>query len=116
MGCKVADKTNKKHKRLREHDVVVIREDSHHPFMSALECRDRSLPITREQIEAFWRKCQDTGIHKGAIVSAKGFRKTAQEKARFLEIECITLREVEGFNWLLPGGFFQFGSKLLMQN
>ncbi len=110
---KVPDKTNQKHTRPREHDVAVIHADGHHRFLIALECRDRSRPITREQVEAFSRKCQDTGIHKGAIVSVKGFRKTAQEKAKFLEIECLSLKEVEGFNWLLPEEFFQFGSKLL---
>lgn len=113
---KVADKTNTRHKRPREHDVVIIRRDSHHPFLIALECKDRSRPITREQVEAFCRKCQDTGIHKGAIVSTKGFANTAKEKAKFLEIECLSLEEVGAFDWLHLKELSQIESRLIKQN
>ncbi|MCA9501247.1 MAG: hypothetical protein KC588_18800 [Nitrospira sp.] len=55
------DKTTGK---LREHDVVLTVEHGHHPLIIAIECRDRSRPITVDQVEGFWAKCQHTGINQ----------------------------------------------------
>jgi len=52
-----------------------------------------------EAVEAFSRKCEDTGIDRGIIVSAKGFTKTAVRKAEFHNIGCLALAEVNGFDW-----------------
>ena len=47
--------------RLREHDVVLTVNQGHHEILIAIECRDRSRPITVNQVEGFWAKCHDTG-------------------------------------------------------
>jgi hypothetical protein len=87
--------------RLREHDVVLKINQGHHSVLIAIECRDRSRPITVNQVEGFWAKCQDTGIGQGIIVSATGFYNTARKKAEHLGIRCIGIEEVDSFNWLL---------------
>jgi hypothetical protein len=87
----------------REHDVVVIINQGHHELITAIECRDRSRPVGVPQVEAFSKKCEDTGVHRGVIVLSKGFQKTALEKARHLGIECLSLDEVKGFDWIAAG-------------
>lgn len=97
----------------REHDVVLTIEQCHHKLVVAIECRDRSRPITVNQVEGFWKKCQDTGIDKGVIVSTMGFYNTAREKADFLDIRCLDIEEVESFDWMQAPGMHYLERKLL---
>ncbi|MCC7260070.1 MAG: restriction endonuclease [Alphaproteobacteria bacterium] len=93
--------------RLREHDVVITFRQNHHEIRVALECRDRSRAVGVPDVEAFSKKCEKTSIHKGVIVSAKGFRKTALEKAKILNIDCLQLKEAEKFDWCAMPGVIQ---------
>lgn len=85
--------------RLREHDVVITFQESHHTILLALECRDRSRPIGVPDVEAFSKKCEKTSINKGVMISAKGFTKSALEKAAKLDIGCLELNEAQKFDW-----------------
>jgi hypothetical protein len=88
----------------REHDVVLTINIDHHEVVIAIECRDRSRPVEVNAIESFYKKCQDTGVHRGVMVSSKGFTKAALMKATHCEIRCLHLQEVESFNWCdIPG-------------
>ncbi|MCP3462130.1 restriction endonuclease [Bradyrhizobium sp. CCGUVB23] len=88
--------------KLREHDVVLTITHEHHVIVVALECRDRSRPIGVDAVEAFRSKCGDTGIHSGVMVSSKGFTRTAIKKAAVYNIRCLSLDQVDGFDWCLP--------------
>ena len=88
----------------REHDVVITFPTTHHEMTLAIECRDRSRKITVNDVESFSSKCQDTKVHKGVIVSARGFSKSALAKAKNAGISCLSLLQVESFNWLLAPG------------
>jgi len=98
--------------KLREHDVVLTFTQGHHKTLIAIECRDRSRPVGVSQVEAFWKKCQDT-VDQGIIVSSKGFYKTAQEKASKLGIRCLDVQQVSSFDWLLAPGFEIIHPKIL---
>lgn len=87
--------------KLREHDVLLTMKHGHHTVKIAIECRDRSRPITVNQVEGFLTKCKDTGINQGIIVSSKGFYGTAKKKAKHHGIRCLSIEEVDSFNWLL---------------
>jgi hypothetical protein len=87
--------------RLREHDVVLTITSGHHTILVAVECRDRNRPVGVAQLEGFAKKCQETGIGQGVIVSPVGFTKTAPAKARSLGIRCISLDQVNVLPWLL---------------
>jgi hypothetical protein len=91
-------------KHLREHDVVLTLKHGHHEVLIAIECRDRSRPITVNQVEGFWAKCQHTGITQGVIVATKGFYKSARIKAKVLNIACLDLEQAQSLNWFLAGG------------
>ena len=110
---RLPDRTTRK---LREHDVVLTIKQGHHLLTIAIECRDRSRPITVNQVEGFWAKCQDTGIDQGIIVSSMGFYNTARKKADHLGIRCLDIEEVESFNWLLAHGIHFITPKLIDQN
>jgi hypothetical protein len=90
--------------RLREHDVVLTLTQGHHEMVIAIECRDHSRPITVNQVEGFWAKCQDTGVALGIIVSSKGFYRSARQKATHLGIRCLDLEEAAAFDWLVGQG------------
>jgi len=87
--------------RLREHDVVLTITSGHHTVLVAVECRDRSRPVGVNQLEGFAKKCQETGIGQGVIVSPVGFTKTAPVKAKSLGIRCLSLDQVKVLPWLL---------------
>jgi predicted helicase len=98
---------------LREHDVVLTTTHGHHSFTIAIECRDHSRPITVNQVEGFWAKCQDTRIDQGIIVSSAGFYNTARKKAEHLGIRCLDIEEVESFDWLLAPGIRSITKKIV---
>ena len=91
--------------RLREHDVVLTITSGHHTVLVAVENRDRSRPTGVTQLEAFAKKCQETGVNQGVIVSPCGFTKTAPAKARALGIGCLSLDQVNVLPWLLSEHF-----------
>jgi hypothetical protein len=91
--------------RLREHDVVITIDTHHEETYLAIECRDRSRPVGVPDIEAFRKKCDNTGIHKRIIVSPRGFRKTALAHATMEDIRCLTIENAEQFDWIKATGF-----------
>lgn len=90
--------------KLREYDVVITIQQEHHELQIAIECRDRSRPITVDQVEAFDNKCRHTGVHQGIIVSPRGFYDTARQKANWLGIRCLDLEQATSLDWLLAPG------------
>lgn len=86
--------------RLREHDVVITRITHHGPSLTALECKDHGRKIGVTEVEAFSKKCEKTGIHRGIIVSASGFADTARTKAKALNITLMSLTDAETFEWI----------------
>lgn len=88
--------------KLREHDVVLTYNQSHHKLVIAIECKDRSRPVGVPDIEAFDNKCRYTNINQGIIVSSSGFCKTALEKASSMGIKCFELKEINTASFLLP--------------
>ncbi len=75
--------------RKREHDVLLTYKRSHHTFVVAIECKDRSRPVGVSDVEAFEVKCKHTHVNQGIIVSANGFTKSALAKANKLSLRCF---------------------------
>jgi len=99
--------------RLREHDIVLTFLQGHHQLLLALECRDRSRPVGVPEVEAFCAKCQRTGINSGIIVSSKGFTRSAIIKADTNNVGCLSLEEVDRFDWCLAPGVSVLNHDLL---
>jgi len=101
---RLPDKTTGK---LREHDVVLTVTSGHHNILVAVECRDRSRPVGVPQIEAFAKKCSETLVDKGVIVSPCGFTSTAMPKSKALGIRCLSLDQVDSLPWMFRDFKFQ---------
>ncbi len=86
--------------RTREHDVLIIWDHGHHQIYTAIECRDRSRPVSVPAVEGFADKCDATGVHHRVMVSASGFQQTARIKAEKRAITCMDIENVDGFDWL----------------
>ena len=95
-GSLVDRVTNQK----REIDVLLRFSQGHHKQFIAIECKDRKTPVGVPDVEAFNTKTCDLKITKAVMVSSSGFRKNAIEKARFYNISCLSVEEIEGFEWL----------------
>ncbi len=96
---RLPDKTTGKK---REHDVVLTVKSGHHIMIVAIECRDRSRPVGVPQVEAFAKKCSETHVNNGVIVSPCGFTSTALTKSKALGIRCLSLDQVETLPWTIP--------------
>jgi hypothetical protein len=59
------------------------------------------------QIEGFAKKCSETLIDKGVIVSPCGFTSTALLKSKALGIKCLSLDEVETLPWMFKDFTFK---------
>ena len=90
---------------LREHDVVITRQSHHGPSLTAIECKDQGRKVGVPQIEAFAKKCEKTGIHRGIVVAANGFTNTARKKAKALNLTCMDLAEAQSFQWIGSSSF-----------
>jgi hypothetical protein len=100
----------------REHDVLLTVKSGHHTVLIAIECRDRSRPVIVNDVESFQKKCEDTGVNQGVIVSTSGFANTARTKADHVGIRCLDLEEAESFNWLMAPGFHVIERRLEKQH
>ena len=85
--------------RPREHDVVLTIKLPDRSLLVAIECRDRSRRIDCGAVEAFRKKCDDTNVDRGVIVSPRGFYKTALTKAKHENIDCLSMEAAASLNW-----------------
>jgi hypothetical protein len=90
----------------REHDIVLTFTPHHHKLVMALECRDRSRKVGVPDVEAFYAKCQRTGIDRGIMVSSTGFTRTALTRAASYNIGCLSLDQAERLDWCLAPGVY----------
>lgn len=84
---------------LREHDIVLTYQYPQRQFVIAIECRDRSRKVGVAQVEEFYTKCRDTGVHKGVIVASRGFADSARKKASYYDIDCLMFAQVDAVEW-----------------
>jgi len=84
----------------REIDVLIRFSQSHHKQLIAIECKDKSIPVGVPDVEGFNTKIRDLKITKAVLVSSSGFRKTAIEKARFYNISCLNVEDLDRVDWL----------------
>ncbi|EJG0725845.1 restriction endonuclease [Vibrio parahaemolyticus] len=84
----------------REIDVLLTQGHGRHKFLTAFECKDLNRKVGVPELEAFHTKTKDLQINKAILVSSKGFANTALKKAKFYNIICLTLSELEAIDWL----------------
>lgn len=84
----------------REVDVAVRTSVSGESLLIAVECRSRGRKSDIAEVEAFASKLDDIAAHKGIIVSAKGFSKTAKRLATAKGISLYRYEDTLSDGWL----------------
>ncbi len=89
----------------REFDVLVDGKIGRVPFQLAMECKDRTKAVDVPVVEGFRAKCEGVNVHLKMIVSKSGFTKPALQKAAAHGIQCRTLDQIDGVDWLAASKF-----------
>ena len=103
-------------KEKREIDVLLTSGQGHHKQLTAFECKDWVAKVGTKEVEAFQTKIKDLKINKAIIVSSSGFASTAIEKAKFYNISCLDMEEVENFDWLLTDRVYKIQKNIIKNN
>jgi hypothetical protein len=82
-----------------EVDVVIEAETGTIPMIIGIECTAMGRAATVEWVREMIGKHQDLPTDKLVLVSQSGFSTEAEGLARTHNIEVITLREAEAFDW-----------------
>jgi len=90
-SCKEIGKSGVSH----QIDVLTTHSDGIHTYKTAIECKYWKDRINKDIIMKLSETINDTGIHKGIIVSKNGFTKDGIEFAKFRNIELVELRQIE---------------------
>ena len=82
-----------------EVDIVIEAETGTIPMIIGIECTATGRPATVEWVREMSGKHQDLPTDKLVLVSQSGFSSEAEEIAQAHNVEVITLREAEAFDW-----------------
>lgn len=70
-----------KSKRSRQVDILIEHEIKPHRIQIIIECKYYNKKVNVKEVEAFISKLEDIKVSRGAMVSAKGFTKSAYQRA-----------------------------------
>ena len=87
-------------KKYREVDILVCLEYAGHYFRFIIECRDRARKETVEWIDGLVGRTKSLKVDRVIAVSSKGFAAAAERKAKYNNIETITMREAQDRDWV----------------
>lgn len=85
---------------MREVDILISHEYAGHQIRLVIECRDHARKETVQWIDYLVGIKNSLKVDKLIAVSSQGFTKAAKQKARFNNIEAITMREAQARDWL----------------
>ncbi|MFD1770852.1 restriction endonuclease [Sphingobacterium suaedae] len=83
----------------RQIDVSIRYKIADIDHLIAIEVKDYNHPAGINVVDGFASVIKDIGANKGVIVCSKGFSKMAQNKAKTLGIELLTVHSAENKNW-----------------
>lgn len=85
--------------RMRQLDVTVSANIGPYRIFIVVECKNKSRPVSIEQVEAFAKKLEDVGASQGVLVSTSGFDDGAKAIAVQNDIRLLNYREAEEADW-----------------
>lgn len=78
----------------RQFDVVIRAQLGFYDFLTLIECKDVSRPLSVEKVEAFVTKSRRVRADKAILVSSCGFQRSAKKVAKENNIELYSLKEI----------------------
>ncbi|MBX7112343.1 MAG: restriction endonuclease [Dehalococcoidia bacterium] len=94
--ARIRDRTTGK---MRQVDIAVWQSSHHGEMLYAIDCKDYSRPVNVEIVEQIAQKALDIKADRAAIVSRRGFTTSAREKGRHLNVDLLTVTELEETEW-----------------
>jgi len=93
----------------RQFDVAIRFKVGFYEYLTLIECKDYSKPVSVEKVEAFVTKVRHQKANKAIMVSAHGFQSGAKEVASREGIELYSLRQINKLpDDVLTGIFLSF--------
>lgn len=89
----------KRSKRQRQIDITVRKKVGQYDLLIVIDCKDYKRPVDVKDVESFIGLTKDVGANKGAIISSKGFTKSAHNRAADAGIDLYTLVDAEAKEW-----------------
>jgi len=89
----------KRSKRQRQIDIALRKSVGQYELLIIIDCKDNKRPVDVKGVEGFIGLTKDVGANKGAIISAKGFTKSAYRRAIDAGIDLYTLVDAEAEEW-----------------
>jgi Restriction endonuclease len=83
----------------RDVDIAIRRKIGQFELLIAVECKDYRRVLHIKDVESFAGLLEDVGANKGAMVSAKGYSKTAVRLARRKGIDLYRLVDTDSVEW-----------------
>jgi hypothetical protein len=84
---------------LRQIDVLIEHEAGQYKLRIVVDCKDYKHPVDVKAVEAFLGLIQDVGAHKGAMVAANGFTRTAKIRAREAGLDLFRVIDTADHKW-----------------
>jgi len=84
---------------LREVDVTATATVGTHQIVLSVECRDHQRPADTPWVESMAQKHANLDTSKLVLWSRSGFTAPAAAKAKFLNIDTVSARDVKGADW-----------------
>jgi len=66
----------------RQFDVTIRFERGLYKYLTVIECKDYSRPVSVDKVDAFVTKCHDVGANFGVLASSSGFQEGAETVAK----------------------------------
>lgn len=89
----------KRSKRQRQIDIALRKKVGQYELLIIIDCKDNKRPVDVKGVESFIGLTKDVGANKGAIISAKGFTKSAYRRAIDAGVDLYTLVDAEAEEW-----------------
>lgn len=93
--CKVKGKSGVEH----QVDVLLEHSDGLHTYRTAVECKYWDKRRPKDDVTKLAEILEDAQLHKGVVVSKRGFTDDAVQFARYKNIELVELRQPTAEDW-----------------
>lgn len=86
-------------KTYRQIDISIRCNIGQYPILIIIDCKDHLAPLDVKDVGEFSSMVHDVQANKGALISSRGFTKSAIESAKTYGIETLRLLDTQNINW-----------------
>jgi hypothetical protein len=83
----------------RQIDICIKQKVGQYDILIIVDCKDYKHPLDVREVESFLGMVEDVGANKGALISVKGFSKSAKTRAKEAGVNLYTLVDAKNEEW-----------------